>query len=171
MTSEECSWATPHRCAQRPAETKAAQSQQQASTADLQQQKRKHNVSEKEGTNTIQQLAATARTAPADPKSTSAHMPPQMRRKDDQVKNGIATCSKEPAMTRAHHASLQIDEQTNRKPHEHTREASLRYRHRRTDPHNFSPRGRIGATYSMEYWVQRDGMEWQPLVGWKSSPR
>jgi hypothetical protein len=52
VTSEECSWGAPHRCAQLPAETEAAQnpSQQQAATVDLQQRKRKHNVSEKQQT-------------------------------------------------------------------------------------------------------------------------
>jgi hypothetical protein len=68
-------------------------------------------------------------------------MLPQMQRKDDHVKKGIATYSKEPAMTHAHHASLQIDEQTNLKPHEHTQDASLGY----TDPKNLSPRGCMRA--------------------------
>jgi hypothetical protein len=63
-------------------------------------------------------------------------------------------------MTRAPHASLQkIDKQTNRKAQEHTQDASLRYRHRHTDPQNFSSLGFIRAPNSTEYRVQR-GMEW-----------
>jgi hypothetical protein len=50
-------------------------------------------------------------------------MLPQMQRKDDHVKTILPTYSKETAMTRAYHFSLQIDEQTNGKPHEHTQDA------------------------------------------------
>jgi hypothetical protein len=50
-------------------------------------------------------------------------MLPQMQRKDDHVKTILLTYSKETAMTRTYNFSLQIDEQTNRKPHEHTQDA------------------------------------------------
>jgi hypothetical protein len=97
---------------------------------------------------------------PADSKSTSAHMLPQMQRKDDHVKTILPTYSKETAMTRAYHFSLQIDEQANRKLHEHTQDASLGYRYRRTDPErpilgSIGFRGMEWRSYYVPNWYTR----------------
>jgi hypothetical protein len=116
----------PRRKPPNPSSKQARQTYNNGRGSTMWARKNKHNPAASRGVD-----------APADPKSTSAHMPPQMRRKDDQIKNGIATYSKEAALTRAHRASLQIDD--------HTQDASLRYRHRHTDPQNFSSLGFIRA--------------------------